>query len=209
MKKTANFYVLCLFLASSISFAQDVKEKHEKAPDSLAIYLASESAIYPVYDYVEQPISNTPKNIILMIGDGMGLTQISAGQTANKGEIFLQNFKHIGFCKTHSSNSYTTDSAAGGTALSTGVKTYNGAVGVDQDKKPIANVCEMAHHIGLKTGIISTSSITDATPAAFLAHQPSRKMHEEIALDCTNSSVDIIIGTGYKYFTNRKDKKIS
>ena len=66
-----------------------------------------------------------------MIGDGMGVSEVFAGVTANHGKLFLDNFKRIGFSKTQSASDYITDSAAGGTAISTGVKTYNGAIGMN------------------------------------------------------------------------------
>lgn len=203
MKK---IYILLLSLLFALSItAQDVKEKHEKAADSLSTYEGR--TVYKVISYKNVFSTSKPKNIILMIGDGMGISQISAGLTANQGNLFLQNFEHIGFCKTQSANNYITDSAAGATALSTGKKTNNGAVGVDIEKKPLQNIREVAEQLGMATGVLSTSSITDATPASFLAHQPSRKMHEEIAKDILATNVNVFIGGGYKYFTQRKDNQ--
>ncbi|MBT6765843.1 MAG: alkaline phosphatase, partial [Prolixibacteraceae bacterium] len=86
--------------------------------------------------------SEKPKNIIFLIGDGMGVSQVFAGLTANKGHLFLENCKYIGFSKTQSSDNYITDSAAGGTALSAGVRTYNGAIGVDPDNNPVKTILE-------------------------------------------------------------------
>src|SRR5579871_5721751 len=87
---------------------------------------------------------NSPKRIILMIGDGMGASQIFAGMTANKGTLNLQQCTAIGFHKSQSSDSYITDSAAGATAFACGEKTYNGAIGVDASKKPIPTILEAA-----------------------------------------------------------------
>ncbi len=92
------------------------------------------------------------KNIIFMIGDGMGLTQIYAGMTANKGHMNFERFKNIGFIKTYSSSSYITDSAAGATAFSIGKKTFNGAIGLDSDSIPQKTILEMAEENGLATG---------------------------------------------------------
>lgn len=149
--------------------------------------------------------SAKPKNIIFLIGDGMGLTQIYAGLTANKGALNLELFKHIGLSKTYSSSSYITDSAAGATAFSIGKKTYNGAIGVDQDTIPVKTILEIAEENGLATGLVSTSSITHATPASFIAHQPFRKMEFEIAADFLKTDIDLFIGGGQKYFNARKD----
>ena len=90
---------------------------------------------YDVQNYTQIKSHKNPKNIILMIGDGMGLAHVYSAMTANRGHLFLENFKNIGFSKTYSSDDYITDSAAGATALSAGIKTYNGAIGVDPDRE--------------------------------------------------------------------------
>lgn len=145
------------------------------------------------------------KNIILMVGDGMGTSQVFAGITANKGKLNLMQFPVAGFSMTHSSSNYITDSAAGATAFATGKKTYNGAIGVDTAKKSIKTILEIADEMGLSTGMVSTSSITHATPASFIAHQPSRGMEEEIAADFLHTDIDVFIGGGKKFFNERTD----
>jgi alkaline phosphatase len=160
---------------------------------------------YPVKHYRAETRHKRPKNLILMIGDGMGLAQVYAGLTANGGHLFLENFKHIGFSKTYSADNYITDSAAGGTALACGEKTYNGAIGVNLQKEPIVNIRELAERKGLETGLVSTSAITHATPASFIAHQPSRNSYEAIAADFLNSGIDVFIGGGTDHFEKRKD----
>jgi len=146
-----------------------------------------------------------PKNVILMIGDGMGIAQIQAALTVNGNKLNFERFSVNGFSKTSSSNSYITDSAAGATAFSTGEKTYNKAIGVDKDSVARKTVLEYAEDAGFATGLVATSSITHATPAAFIAHQPSRVMAEEIANDFLKTDIDVFIGGGKDYFTNRKD----
>ncbi len=160
---------------------------------------------YPVKHYQQNTRKKRPKNVILMIGDGMGLAHAYAGLTANGGHLFLENFKSIGFSKTYSSDNYVTDSAAGGTALACGEKTYNGAIGMNPQKEPIVNIRELAEKKGLQTGLVSTSAITHATPASFIAHQPSRNMYEAIAADFINSGIDVFIGGGVDHFEKRKD----
>jgi alkaline phosphatase len=135
----------------------------------------------------------------------MGLAHIYASMTANGGSLFLQNFIHCGFSKTYSSSNYITDSAAGGTALACGIKTYNGAIGVDPEKNPVRNIREMAEEKGFKTGLVSTSAINHATPASFIAHQASRGSYDDIAADFLKSGIDVFIGGGVKFFENRKD----
>ncbi|WP_372919774.1 alkaline phosphatase [Salegentibacter sp.] len=146
-----------------------------------------------------------PKNIIFMIGDGMGLTQITAGMIGNNNELNLEEFKHIGLIKTTSTSGLITDSAAGATAFSTGKKTYNGAIGVDADTTSVETILEIAGNGNYATGIIATSSITHATPASFYAHQSSRSMDEAIAMDMLSAPVDFFIGGGKDYFSKRED----
>ncbi|MCW3464957.1 alkaline phosphatase [Chitinophaga nivalis] len=145
------------------------------------------------------------KNIIFMVGDGMGTTQIYAGLTANKGSLNLERFKCIGFSRTNSADNYMTESAAGATAFSIGQKTYNGAIGVDTAGKPQPTIMEIAKQHGLSTGIVVTTDITDATPATFAAHQKVREMQAEIAADYVKSDVDVLIGAGQEHFDQRKD----
>ena len=145
-----------------------------------------------------------PKNIILMIGDGMGVTQISAGMYSNSNKLNLEQFPVIGLHKSYSGNNLVTDSAAGATAFSAGVKTYNGAIGVGMDTMPVVTILEMAEAAGLPTGLVASCSIVHATPASFIAHNRYRKNYEEIAADFLKTEVDLMIGGGAKFF-NRRD----
>ena len=149
--------------------------------------------------------TENPKNIIFLIGDGMGLSQISGGMYLNKNRTALEDFPYVGLHKSYSADNLVTDSAAGATAFSAGVKTYNGAIGVDINKKPVKTILEEAEEKGLKTGLVASSSIVHATPASFFAHNESRKNYEEIAIDFLNTEVDIFIGGGKAYFDRRED----
>jgi alkaline phosphatase len=147
------------------------------------------------------------KNIILMIGDGMGVAQVYAAITKSTDTLNLEKFPVIGFHKSYSADNYITDSGAGGTALATGHKTFNGAIAVDTNKEVLTTILEIAEANGLATGLVATSSITHATPASFVAHQASRNNYEAIAEDILKSGVDVFIGGGRKYFTKRDDGK--
>jgi len=146
-----------------------------------------------------------PKNIILMIGDGMGVAQIYAGLTGNHGHLNLEQFPVVGFHKNQASNAFVTDSAAGATAFSCGVKTYNGAIGVGPNGESLPTILEIAEDKGLATGMVATCSITHATPASFIAHQASRSQDEDIAMDFLATDIDVFIGGGRKFFANRAD----
>lgn len=151
-------------------------------------------------------ICQKPRNIILMIGDGMGLTQITAGiYSSASGGLHLEEFPVTGLIRTHSSNRLVTDSAAGATAFACGCKTYNGAIGIFPNKKPCTTILEQAHSEGKATGLIATSSITHATPAAFLAHVDDRAEMEDIAAFFLKILPDVVIGGGMKYFSERLD----
>jgi len=145
----------------------------------------------------------TTKNIILMIGDGMGLAQITAGIYDNNNFLNFEKFPVTGLMKTHSYDNLVTDSAAGGTAMACGVKTYNNAVGVDKDGIPVRSILEQAEEKEMTTGIVVTSALVNATPATFMAHQKLRAFSEPIAEEIANSGVDFLVGGGKKYFDRR------
>ena len=140
-----------------------------------------------------------PTNIILYIGDGMGVSQVSA-EKLTRGKINLERFKSVGLLTTYSASDFVTESAAAATAMATGFKTYNGALSVSTDQKPLKTVFEYAEEDGKSTGVIATCTITHATPAAFLVHVPGRNEHAEIAEQIVSSGVDVIIGGGWAYF---------
>ncbi len=144
------------------------------------------------------------KNIVLMIGDGMGTSAVYAGYTLNRGHLNLERIKNIGFSKTYST-SYVTDSGAGATAISTGNKTYNGAIGVDSLGKPAKTILEWAEEKGKATGLVTTCAVTHATPASFISHQASRNDYELIAADFLKTDIDVFIGGGLDNFKKRKD----
>lgn len=148
-----------------------------------------------------------PLNIILLIGDGMGITQMSAGMYSNNNKLNLERVTNIGLHKSYSADKLITDSAAGATAFACGVKTYNGAIGVNADTIPVPTILEEAEERGYKTGLVATSTIVHATPASFISHNRYRKNYEEIAADFLKTDIDYFVGGGKKFFTRRKDNK--
>ncbi|MTI88062.1 MAG: alkaline phosphatase [Balneolaceae bacterium] len=151
-------------------------------------------------------------NVILLIGDGTGLAQITSGQlnlVGKDGMLHIQTMPVTGIVKTHSSDNLITDSAAGATAYSCGIKTYNGAIAVTPDKKRCKTILEMAEEKGLATGLVATSSITHATPASFGAHVESRSMENEIAAQLLASGSEILLGGGMEFFASdyREDSR--
>lgn len=170
-------------------------------------YTATEqhTAYQPTYAYLKKPAH--VKNVILLIGDGMGLAHLYAGYTANMGALSIFNMRNIGFSKTSSADSYVTDSGAGGTAFAIGKKSNNRSIGVDANGKSFENIPELLSRKDkdIKSAVISVGDITDATPAVFYAHQSERDWSEKIAADFMHSSVDILMGGNPKAFTNRSD----
>lgn len=146
-----------------------------------------------------------PKNVILLIGDGMGLAQVSAGFYANGKKLNVERFPSVGLVTTHSKSHLITDSAAGATAYACGCKTANGVIGEDGGKKACRTLLEDAESRGLATGLVVSCSITHATPAAFYAHVDDRGAAEAIAEFLPRQNVDLIIGGGLKFFNERKD----
>lgn len=146
-----------------------------------------------------------PRNVVLMIGDGMGLTQITAAMYAGGNALSLERMPVVGLHKSYSSDNLITDSAAGATAFSCGVKTYNGAIGVRPDTSACYTVLERAEDGGMPTGLVATSTIVHATPAAFYAHVPSRQDYPAIAAQLTESGVDFFVGGGQEFFSRRAD----
>lgn len=150
--------------------------------------------------FVQKGEPQKPKNIIIMIGDGMGLSQMSSAYYYGEDEPNFSRFPVVGLSQTSSSKEKITDSAAGATAISAGVKTYNGAIGLDENKECVETLLEYFSKQGKSTGLVATSSITHATPASFFAHEKSRNSAESIAKQMLNAPVDFFAGGGLKYF---------
>lgn len=148
----------------------------------------------------------TAKNVIVMIGDGMGPAQVYSLILTNQEKTAFERFPYSGFSITTSASHKTTDSAAGGTAIAIGKKTNNGMVGMDPDSIPVPSMLELFAQKGKKTGVVVTCSVTHATPADFIAHNITRKDNEGIALEISEKEgLDVLFGGGRKYFTERAD----
>lgn len=165
---------------------------------------------YPVYtpEYKVDGLQKPVKNVILLIGDGMGLAQIHAGSIANHGQLNMGKIHNIGFSQTAAADAGNTDSAAGGSAMAIGEKTNNRYIGVGPDQKKRTNLVDTLANYGIKSGIISVGDITDATPAVFYAHQTDRSMSSEIAADLLESKVEILVGSNQKSFLKNKDAEL-
>jgi alkaline phosphatase len=151
-------------------------------------------------------VPSIPKNVILFIGDGMGVTHITAAKTV-KGNLNLEEFKVAGLITTHCEDRYVTDSGAAATALATGNKTYYSGISMTASGNPMKTVLEYAKEIGKSTGLVVTSRITHATPAAFASHAKDRELQSEIAEDLVQSGVEVLFGGGLAYFLPNSDEQ--
>lgn len=173
----------------------------------LSVSLIALFAIGMISVSFTQKKGSKPKKVIFLIGDGMGLTQISGAMSEYNGQNAFERFKVIGLSKTHSADDYVTDSGAGATVFSIGKKTFNGAIGVGADTVAYENIFEKLKKKNIATGVVATSSITHATPAAFYAHVGSRNSEDDIAAFLLKGNCDIAIGGGFQFFKSRADKK--
>ncbi len=147
-------------------------------------------------------------SVILLIGDGMGLAQLHSAYTANRGGLNIFNMRSVGLSQTAATDSYITDSGGGGTAMATGKKTANRHIGVDSTGRSLLQITAVSKKKGMRTGIITTGDIADATPASFYAHHPERDSLVTIAGNFPTSAVDLLIGSGNKYFDDEKGRKV-
>ena len=165
-------------------------------------------ALLPSCNNKKEEPQEQPKamNVIYMIGDGMALPQVYAAMLASHEKMTFSQFPYIGVVDTHSASNDITDSAAAGTALASDHKTNNAMLGVNPDSIPVKTVLEVMAEQGKETGIVVSSYVTHATPAAFYAKVPHRKQYEDIAVQMAeNPYLNLIIGGGMKYFNQRKD----
>lgn len=193
------------------------------------LFLVVFSSIGPTAFAKEE--STTPKNIIMVVGDGMGPAYTTAYRyyqnTKLLGPDYVTNNRSdkidktvfdrhlVGMSSTYPAlaSGFVTDSAASATALAAGVKSYNGGVGVDQNKQPVQTVLQWAKMKGMKTGVAVTSQINHATPASYAVHNEYRRNYDEIADSYLDDKIngqfvlDVMLGGGWEYFI-REDRNL-
>ena len=155
---------------------------------------------------VAMPKGKKVKNIIFMIGDGMGLEQLSTAWVVNNRHLNItDNFPYVGLQWTYSASKLVTDSAAAGTALATGSKTNNGMIATSPDGQPLETLSEYAKSKGKKTGTSVVCRICDATPAVFSTHHETRDSLYDITAQFVDSELDFLFGGGLRWWENRPD----
>ena len=163
----------------------------------LFIIIASLSMLLSVY--ANEPI----KQVIFIIGDGMGLNQMCKLDSPNH----FERANYIGLSKTYSASHKVTDSAAGGTALACGVKTNNGMLGMNADSVAVNSILTILGEQGFSTGIVASCRINHATPASYYAHQINRGMDAEILEDLYANGPEVFVAGGNKLLSIEKLEK--
>ncbi|UGA57594.1 alkaline phosphatase [Vibrio sp. VB16] len=171
--------------------------------------LASSNYVMAAPDFAQaQAETIRPKNVIIFIGDGMGLGQIEIArhmEYGKDGSHFIESLPNVALVKTYSANNQVTDSAAAGTAIATSVKTNNSAIGVDPQGVEVDSILDDFQKAGRKVGVISTNTVTDATPAAFTASVADRYQGQPAAArQMLEHEYDVLLGGGSKYFGPKK-----
>ncbi|MDO5124545.1 MAG: alkaline phosphatase [Eubacteriales bacterium] len=146
------------------------------------------------------------KNIILLIGDGMGENIIKNAEIVKGEKLSMQNMPHSCFVSTDSLSG-TTDSAAASTAISCGIKTTNKFLGMDENRVPVETICEFAKARGMKTGLVATQIISHATPAGMATHYDYRDMYNGITKDMINMEIEVLLGGGSEYTDTAKNQQ--
>lgn len=145
------------------------------------------------------------KNVIYLIGDGLGLNQATAAYYANKNQFTIFNINDIGFQVNNALGAFTTDSAAAGSALATGEANANRHISSTVDGQDIPSLSDFFDQKNYSVGVLTLGNIADATPAAFYGHNVERDNADEITRYLLKGHVDLLCGSGMREFTKRND----
>lgn len=155
------------------------------------------------------PVTEQPaRHVILMIGDGMGSEHVWAAWLCNGGKLNIEQLPIVGFVRTPSASATITDSAAAGTAIACGHKTRNGQLGITASGAPLDSLLNLMIATGRQTGLVVTKAITDATPAAFYAHNKNRHDAKNIVADLLHSACRVLIGGGEGIVSSAQQEKL-
>ena len=196
-----------LILLAALTASLVISCKRATAPaeaeESPLQYYQTERTYDPV-SVTMPPVDNEVRNVILMIGDGMGLEQVSCAWVVNKGKLNFDLFPQVGLSRTWCTDALITDSGAGGTALAAGQKTAMNHVGTAADTTDLPSVLVKAKLLGKKTGIAVTCHFADATPCDFACHNEYRYNQEDLIADYLECGVDYLSGGGLDWFTTKR-----
>ena len=172
--------------------------KHPKTADARSSYSSLQNK-----DPLVNPSGTRPRNIILCIGDGMGINQVSLARDSEvglNGRLWMETMPYTALVSTHNVSGNVTDSAEAITAILCSVKTSSSRLGMDPDGSILLTLPERLREEGYRIGVAVTSTISHATPAGTAAHVPSRKMEDRIAVQMFEAGFDVLFGGGKKYW---------
>lgn len=208
--------MVCSFAACSSSNSSQTTDTTASQSETSAESVSTEENKEKLewVDYAEYNLEEDvpAKNVILMIGDGMGKNIIKASEVVKGDKLVMSGMKYRTEVTTYSESvtkgyKEFTDSAASATAMSTGVKTLNGCIGVDPDGNKLETICEYAQSLDMETGLVARQVVSHATPAGMVAHNSSRDNYPQILREMVKSNVNVLFGGGAQYYTNPKVKK--
>lgn len=196
--------VLSLFI-TLFSYGQQSTylDGNYKPEEGGQVYVAQKQHMVDDIKAIADPAAEI-RNVILLIGDGLGVSHVFAAMTANNDRLYMDQMPYIGLQKTKAKDKYRTDSAGAGSALATGIKTNYGSISVDENDQPNPSILEYAAGNGYATGLVAACKITHATPAAFIAHVSIRNQYEDIATFFATDSLDVFLGGGSDDFFKRE-----
>lgn len=199
--RTYGLYLLaagiCLWWGCGVIWNYPEPMQPEGGQD-LSFYQPTESN-----ETLSDPDQAPLRNVILCIGDGMGVNQVSLARRRSVGEegrLWMERLPYTGRVRTNNVKGKVTDSAAAVTAITCSVKTENGMIGMASDKTSWMSIAECLQEEGYRTGVVVTSTITHATPAGMAAHVPDRGKQADIAVQMLDAKMDVLFGGGRKYW---------
>lgn len=203
-KRITWMALLTLAAIATVFFFESRTKSEVVEEESSAVTSYTFPNVHPTVE-VDQPRKGlTPKNVIFMIGDGMGLEQLSAAWIANRGDLNIDQMPYVGLQRTYCLDWVVTDSAAAGTALATGQKTNKGMVATTPDGVELNSMMDTAQRMGKRTGVVVVCRLNDATPATFCCNNPDRDEAEDITADYLTCGVDFIAGGGMNYWRDER-----
>lgn len=146
--------------------------------------------------------AQSPKNIVLISADGMGVCQWQAAMVAAHGKLNLGRMQSAGLLTTNPADVFCGDAPSHSTALATGVNSHKGAVSVDMDNKPVKTITELLKEQGLAVGIVSANTLVEGSIVPFIGHAQNRMATEALTASMVDTGIDVFIGAGSDYFTN-------
>lgn len=176
----------------------------DRAPEQKGVTSYTAPTAHPTVEVAQPAKGLRPKNIVFMIGDGMGLEQLSTAWVANRGALNIDQMPYVGLQRTYCLDWLVTDSAAAGTALATGQKTNKGMVATNPLGEELSSMMDLAQRAGKRTGVVVVCRLNDATPATFCCNNPDRDEAEEITADYLTCGVDYIAGGGMNYWRDER-----